>query len=130
MFDDVILENENNFLQRFCKKIINQPFDKMWFQTKSLTNTMSRFVINNSGQFTQDGVFLKDFSGTFEIYAFECEWWFQLYLTIENGMLTNLQTEYIDYHKGFRFNFQKLQENISFSSIVYLRRIIEKNETN
>lgn len=91
---------------------------------------MSRFVINNSGQFTQGGVFLKDFSGTFEIYAFEHEWWFQLYLTIENGMLTNLQTEYIDYHKGFCFNFQKLQENIPFSSIVYLRSIIGANETN
>jgi hypothetical protein len=102
----------------------------MWFQTKSLTTSMNRFVINNSGQFTYDGIFLKDFSGTFEIYAFEDEWWLQLYLTIEHGMLTNLQTEYIEYYNGFKINFQKVTENIQHSSIDYLRRIIETNEKN
>lgn len=137
LFDSIKFENENNFLQRFSKKIVGVEQSKIWFQTKSLTSSMLTYTINNNNQFMLNDIFLKGFSGTFEVYAYEDEYWIQLFLTIEDGMMTKQQIEYIRYwgkssSPEFKFQFQTLSqnENIPSSSFVYLRRMIEKNEKN
>ena len=130
MFDSVSLQTENRFLNRFYKKILNQNLSDQWFQTKSLTSDLKNYTINNSGQFMLDCIFLKDFSGTFEIYDMIDDYWINIMITIENGILTNTKIEYLKHYHGFHFLLKRNEENIPHSSIVYLRRIIEKNETN
>lgn len=130
MFDSVSLQTENRFLNRFYKKILNQNLSDQWFQTKSLTSDLKNYTINNSGQFMLDDIFLKDFSGTFEIYDSPDGYWIDIMITIESGILTNTKIEYLKIFGGFHFLLKRNEENIPHSSIVYLRRIIEKNEKN
>lgn len=124
MFDSVSLQTENRFLNRFYKKILNQNLSDQWFQTKSLTSDLKNYTINNSGQFMLDDIFLKDFSGTFEIYDMIDDYWINIMITIESGILTNTKIEYLKIFGGFHFLLKRNEENIPHSSIVYLRRMV------
>ena len=126
MFDSVSLQTENRFLNRFYKKILNQNISEQWFQTKSLTSDLKNYIINNSGQFMLDGIFLKEFSGTFEIYDMIDDYWIDIMITIENGLLTNTKIEYLKHYHGFHFLLKRNDEHIPKSSIDYLRRIIRE----
>jgi len=107
MFDSVSLQTENRFLNRFYKKILNQNLSDQWFQTKSLTSDLKNYTINNSGQFMLDDIFLKDFSGTFEIYDMIDDYWINIMITIENGILTKTYIQDLEHYILFHVHLNR-----------------------
>jgi hypothetical protein len=136
VFDSVYFHSNTPFLKRLSR--IYSFVLKDWeFQTKDLVNECRTFYINTDNQFIHEGVWLKEFSGSFDLYSNlpyskSGHWiWIDGVLIIERGMLTKTIIQRVTIQHNSYISFHKfIEPGIPLNSRIYLRGMLEKYETN
>jgi len=132
LFDTVVLEiDDNRFLNRFTKKILHEKLNDIYFQTKSLGSNMVNYLIDRDGRFRiDDGPYLSNFSGNFEIYQMSRGYWFSFMIYISRGWLSNITVQEIKITQPKTINIINiiLEDSVTFENENYLRDILKKHE--